>query len=496
VIRKPKVSIKTTLLLAGLVLIFMLGSIMGLFWAWNERQFVNKLITQNVQELIVTTELNTSLFRQRGLVASYILSDGDKRLVEELKSIEPDFRALIEQSKEKIEEQSERTKIQEIIESYARYDAKRREVIALYDSGEKIAAKNIYLTEVNRLYDETLSLCNQIVEKNKNDIENASLDARRHFSHLVHVMTSIVTLSTLFGAVLLWLIYHKIFIPMKQISKEISTFVTSRSGREETLSLENLAKLGYYFNTLLTEIDQTRSDLEKSHQELQHSERLASIGNAVAHIAHEVRNHLTQIGGFAHSIESHPENQEHVCLGAQIIYQQARNLERMMNDVMEYSKPVRIEPIVQSLNGLVKETIDLVAPQMPEGVSLLVSLDPATPEVPFDSLRIEQVLINLLRNAVEAMKGGGTIRISTHPYEDGAALFIQDNGPGIPENIQQKIFEPFFTTKKKGNGIGLAVCQQIVSEHSGSITVESSTGNGATFKVILYKLINKQIKTK
>jgi len=138
----------------------------------------------------------------------------------------------------------------------------------------------------------------------------------------------------------------------------------------------------------------------------------------------------------------------------------------------------------QSLNYVVERAAGMLAEQFAPEVEIGLTLDPATPAVPIDAARTRQMLINLVRNAAESMaETGGQVRIRTRPSEKdgGAALVVEDDGPGIPSDLHWRVFEPFFTTKKGGTGLGLAVCRQIAAERGGDMRLESSEGEGARF---------------
>lgn len=245
--------------------------------------------------------------------------------------------------------------------------------------------------------------------------------------------------------------------------------------------------------------------LRSTRRQLVDQTKLAAIGRVAAHIAHEIRNPLTTIGGFAHSIKSRAEavasahaspaaaeNLRKVCESASIIYEEVMRLERMLRGIMDFSRPTRPVAVRQSLNAVVERAANMLAGSLSPQVTLELALDPSTPEIAFDAEQIQQVLLNLVRNAAEAMQeaqGGGSatrkVRISTGPNGAGAVLVVSDNGPGIPKELQHRLFEPFFTTKKGGTGLGLAVCRQIVAEHGGEIHLEAAAGGGATFVITL-----------
>ncbi len=105
--------------------------------------------------------------------------------------------------------------------------------------------------------------------------------------------------------------------------------------------------------------------------------------------------------------------------------------------------------------------------------------------MPLDAERLEQVILNLVRNAVEAMPAGGTVRLSTRARDGGAELAVSDDGPGMSEEVVERAFEAFYTTKSKGSGLGLAVCRQIVLAHGGEVRLDTAPGEGTTFTIYL-----------
>ncbi|RJP74563.1 MAG: hypothetical protein C4524_12715, partial [Candidatus Zixiibacteriota bacterium] len=167
-----------------------------------------------------------------------------------------------------------------------------------------------------------------------------------------------------------------------------------------------------------------------------------------------------------------------------VVHETSR-LTRMLTEVMEFSRPVRVKREVQPLNPVVERAVHVVKQQVPEEVTLTLTLDPELPSLLLDSGSVEQVVINLVRNAVEAVGEQGKVQVQTRVWNGGAAIVVEDDGPGIPEETQARIFEPFFTTKRQGNGLGLPICREIVAEHGGHILLNSTPGRGASFTVTL-----------
>lgn len=226
--------------------------------------------------------------------------------------------------------------------------------------------------------------------------------------------------------------------------------------------------------------------LKRTRRQLVDQTKLAAVGRVAAHIAHEIRNPLATIGGFAHAISSRPMPEERVRDNAKIIYDEVRRLERMLSGIMDFSRPAHPVPVRQSLNAAVARTVRMLAEQFAPRVIVEFSPDPGGPLAAFDAGQIEQVLINLVRNAAEAMgEAEGQVRIATAVRGAAAVISIADDGPGIAGDLLERIFEPFFTTRKGGTGLGLAVCRQIIAEHGGELRVESVPGEGTTFRAVL-----------
>jgi signal transduction histidine kinase len=228
------------------------------------------------------------------------------------------------------------------------------------------------------------------------------------------------------------------------------------------------------------------TSLRRTRRQLVDQTKLAAVGRLAAHIAHEIRNPLATIGGFAHSMKNRPDDRERVKTGAGIIYEEVMRLEHMLSGIMDFSRPTRPLPARQSLNAVVDRTIEMTREHLPENVALSADTDPGLHEISFDAEQITQVVLNLVRNAGDALgPDGGSIVVATRAAPDGAVLTVADDGPGIPGKIRQKIFEPFYSTKRGGTGLGLAVCRHIAAEHGGQMSVDSEEGRGSTFTLSL-----------
>ena len=226
--------------------------------------------------------------------------------------------------------------------------------------------------------------------------------------------------------------------------------------------------------------------LIETQQELVRSERFAAIGEAASHLSHEIKNPLMLMSGFATQVmrtlpEDDPGREK-----LHIISQEAKRLEKMLNQVRDFTRPQSPDKTRTQINDLIQETLSLVREELDlANINLDLNLSPEIPETGFDQSQIKQVLINLIKNAWEATPGGGTISISSSLEKDHIQVSVQDTGTGISSDKQKEIFNPFFTTKDKGTGLGLAVTYRIIQDHHGEIRMESKLGKGTKFSFCL-----------
>jgi signal transduction histidine kinase len=235
---------------------------------------------------------------------------------------------------------------------------------------------------------------------------------------------------------------------------------------------------------LAREFDAMAAALEEREQRLIRSERLAAVGRVAAQITHEIRNPLASIGLNTELLadELPPDGEE----GRRLIAAIAAEVDRLSEITETYLRFVRLpRPKVEleDLGALVSSSLEFSRAELRQaGVALELDIAPGLPPVAADENQIRQALLNLVRNAKEAMSGGGRVRVEVGPGEGGRVrIAVTDTGPGIAPEDQGKIFDPFFSTKEKGTGLGLALVQQIVHEHGGRIDLESPAEGGTRF---------------
>jgi len=221
-------------------------------------------------------------------------------------------------------------------------------------------------------------------------------------------------------------------------------------------------------------------------EQLRHADRLATIGQLAAGIAHELNNPLGDILGFAQLASNSPDLNEEVYRDLVKIVKSALYAREIIKKVLYFGRQTHPKEAQADLNKLIGEWIDFFESRCAKsGIQIVVERDEGLPVVKGDPAQLNQVLVNVVINAIQAMPDGGTLTIRTLSQKDWVSIRVEDTGQGIEEENKDKIFLPFFTTKEvdEGTGLGLSVVYGIVNEHGGYIEVESKKGNGSTFEI-------------
>jgi len=244
------------------------------------------------------------------------------------------------------------------------------------------------------------------------------------------------------------------------------------------------------------QLEAALAELKSAQEKLIQSARLAAIGQTAAKVAHEIRNPLATIGGFARAILKAPNDIERAIRNARIIYEEVRKLEELLQEMLDFTSPKAPSLKWADLNELIRGVCAKYENQARDAnVDLLLELSENLPMVMVDEKQFERALVNLIQNAFQALRGGGQVTIRTWCEDDCVKLAVTDNGYGIPPDALQHIFEPFFTTKPNGSGLGLAVVKRIVEDHNGQIEVSSQLGVGTTFVISLPLRRSEELET-
>ena len=233
------------------------------------------------------------------------------------------------------------------------------------------------------------------------------------------------------------------------------------------------------------------TEVQALRKEVARSQRLASVGRLAAGVAHEIRNPLSSIKGFATYFKQRYPDRPQDQQTADIMIQEVDRLNRVVGQLLEFARPVPVKPKPVPLQVLLDDSIKLISDRAAEkNISIRTQNSALTDEVQIDPDRLNQVLLNLYLNAIDSMESGGDLKveISSDGKNRDVVIKVSDTGSGISREDLSKIFEPYFTTKSTGTGLGLAIAHNIIEAMGGKITVESEKDAGTTFTVALPNL--------
>jgi two-component system, NtrC family, sensor kinase len=227
---------------------------------------------------------------------------------------------------------------------------------------------------------------------------------------------------------------------------------------------------------------------KKMEEQLLQADRLASLGELSAGVAHEVNNPLGMILGYAQLLLRHQPEGTQDFQDLKIIEKHARNCKAIVEDLLNFARSSETQKGVLNVNDLLREVISVVDHQFKlDNITIETQLDTSVPTLYADGEKLQQVFMNLLMNAKQAIEAQGQIKIITEhdSSRNEVTVTVEDTGSGIPPAIQEKIFDPFFTTKPtgQGTGLGLSVSYGIIKDHHGEISVRSTPGKGSTFTI-------------
>ena len=258
-----------------------------------------------------------------------------------------------------------------------------------------------------------------------------------------------------------------------------------RDGTEFPLSISfSVAEIqgNLFFTAIMRDITEYTAMEDRVLQ----SERLAAVGNTVTHIAHEIKNPLLIIGGFARQLLKAPGFDDQARRKLSIMAEEVSHLEEMVAEMRDFVRRPPPQKRQGQIAPVIEAALELFQDSFREhNIQVRRVEESPLPPVAFDPQQVHQVLLNLLKNALEAMPRGGELTITSRVKGAKVEISIADTGEGMSPEVAGNIFQPYYTTKAKGTGLGLAICQNIVQEHGGCIFADSAPGRGATFTIQL-----------
>jgi signal transduction histidine kinase len=306
------------------------------------------------------------------------------------------------------------------------------------------------------------------------------------------ISSTVITLMVLILSIL-FLLSHLVNRPIQSLIRTMRKAqrgdLTARVEPEATLEF---GEVGRNFNSMISRLDKALTDLKHLHeQQMERVDRFAAIGELAAGIAHEIKNPIAGIGGAIQVLMEDFPVHDHRREIFEEILKQIDRIDQDVKDLLSYARTAKPALARRDINHVISQAIFLVRDRAAQQkVEIVTRLEKALPEVEIDNKQIQQVLVNLGLNSIQAMPEGGTLTFSsalTHPSEEIhlVEIKVSDTGKGIPQENLTKIFTPFFTTRHTGTGLGLPISQKIIHHHRGKIEVQSKPGEGTCFTILL-----------
>jgi signal transduction histidine kinase len=471
------------IMLCVLVGITLAGGLVSLWHTYTIDGLLVAVADLDVPALEAAQELETSLAMQKGYV-TYYFQDQNPEWLKQLEKHHQEFEGWLKKARQWAVTDKERAILNDIESQYIRYTFVRDEVTKLYNGDRKIEGLDLQ-KRIRGQFFQIIELCRQF----KRAYEERILEARRKTrdrASMVNALAVVALLSVvILGAILGSILIKDVLGPIRRLAMEADF------PKSELVAGNEVKALSLRFQTLINDVDQTKSSLKSSREHLQQAEKWAIVGKLAAGVAHSVRNPLTSVKmrlfSMERTLDLAPSQKEDF----EVISEEIGHIDTIVNNFLEFSRPPKLKMQRVSPSEVVDMAIQLLRHRLDShDVKVEVRRTQRLPDIQADPDQLKEVLVNLLVNACESMVQGGSIRIEEElsPTEaEGPAIIIQvsDNGPGIPLSIQDKLFQPFFSTKEEGTGLGLSIATRIVEDHGGWLDVRSKEGEGSTFVITL-----------
>jgi signal transduction histidine kinase len=281
--------------------------------------------------------------------------------------------------------------------------------------------------------------------------------------------------------------------PIQELIATMERAERGLEARVQVRSTDDIGRLGEAFNSLLSKLERARRRVERYHYEqMKRADRLASIGEMAAGIAHEIKNPLAGIAGVIQVLKRDLPAADTRLAVLDEVLSQVERMDKAVRNLLSFARPPEPKMTMVDVNEVISKLLDFLSPQFAKaGITAERRLAAGLPWVVLDPDLMQQALLNISLNALKAMPEGGRLTVETRaeaasPDHPGSITIIfTDTGHGISAENLSRIFSPFFTTRQQGTGLGLSITQRIVEQHHGDISVQSEPGRGAVFTINL-----------
>ena len=366
-------------------------------------------------------------------------------------------------------------------------------VFALADAGRRPEAFHLAQRELQGRLQPALTQMNREVYRRarESSVRGAYARLEEILAGEGRTLVVIIFLTLAVGLVASWLISRGLARPIRELTGAMAVVGSGRLDHPvNATSRDEIGELARAFARMTESLRHNVTQLERTQARLVQSEKLASIGEMAAAVAHGLRNPLASLRAAAQLVRRHPDSPtagEHL----DAIVQEVDRLDRRISHLLSFSRPAPYRPMPERVDRLVDNLLPTLAePMRDRAVELRVELPPDLPEIRVDPMQVEQALLELASNALDAMPAGGRLRVGARASNggpDGGEVIVEitDTGMGIPAHVLPSVCEPFFTTRQEGTGLGLAIAKRYIEQNGGRLEIESTPGSGTTVRVAL-----------
>lgn len=353
-------------------------------------------------------------------------------------------------------------------------------IFGLYDSGQRQAAYTMAQQELKGRLQPALTQLNREIYRRarESSVRGAYTRLEEILATQERILVLILVLALGAGLLVSWLISRSLARPISELTGAMAAVGAGNLDHPIVpRSRDEIGDLARAFAGMTDKLRQSRAQLVQS-------EKLASIGEMAAAVAHGLRNPLASLRAAAQVVRHHPgspSSGEYL----DAIIEEVDRLDRRISHLLSFSRPAPFHPLRESLQRLIEGLLPTFSEPLRErGVQLELEIPPDLPEVEVDPIQLEQSLVEIISNALDAMPAGGRLRIAAVQTNGTVSIEVADTGPGIPDSVLPSVCEPFFTTRPEGTGLGLAIARRYVEQNGGRLEIATGAG-GTTVRIRL-----------
>jgi signal transduction histidine kinase len=480
-----KIGLRSRILLMvfALVSLTIVGGLVSIWHTYMMDKLLENALDTDLPALISSQELRSSLVMQKGYV-TYYFQDRDPTWLRELDKCHEEFKTWLQKARTFTNSRDETRTLNEIDTQYDRYAALRTKVIGLYTEGKEDEGLKLQRSVRTQLF-EIIDLCRHFQKIHERSLDEARRNNQERMILVKELTMGGLVWALLLGSVLAYTLVRNVLAPIHRLARD------SGDPDEPGEAGDDVRTLTTRFQTLMKDVEQTKSKLEWSRVHLQQAEKWALVGKLAAGVAHSVRNPLTSVKMRLFSMERTLKLDTSQQEDFEVISEEIRHIDSIVSNFLEFARPPKLKMRISSPSDAVDMAIQLLRHRLESyNVKVLIQREQPLPQISADPDQLKEVLVNLMVNSCEAMVNGGEIRIreETDLADSGdpvVVIRVSDTGPGIPESVRNKVFQPFFSTKGEGTGLGLSIATRIVEEHGGWLDYKAEEGQSGAFVITL-----------